>query len=307
MKIGLWSDNHNFPSLPLMKISAYHKRMGDHVEMLNHFEYYDKVYASKTFSFTPDVDELAMVYADEIQRGGTGYAIRVENGKEVYDCAKDTPLPEDIESIYPDYGLYPTYSYAVGFLTRGCPRGCGFCVVGKKEGLCSRQVADLEDIWRGQKELKLMDPNLLACKNHENLLLQLSLSSASVDFTQGIDLRLITKDNLALLNQVKTKRIHFAWDNPRVDMTEWLVFYAQHGRIKDPRRRTVYVLTNYNSSEEDDLNRIYAIKDVGYTPYVMIYDKNNAPYRVRLLQRWCNNPLIFKSCPNFKDYDPKKG
>ena len=45
MKIGLIDvDGHNFPNLPLMKISAYHKQCGDTVEWVNLFEHYDRVY-----------------------------------------------------------------------------------------------------------------------------------------------------------------------------------------------------------------------------------------------------------------------
>ncbi|MBQ5562532.1 MAG: radical SAM protein, partial [Clostridia bacterium] len=134
MKIGLWSDCHNFPSVPLMKLSAYHKSIGDEVERYDHTKHYDLVYASKVFSFSPDIDSDYPVQADEVRKGGTGYCISVVNGREVYDKSKDSMLPKEVEHIYPDYSLYPNYNYAVGFLTRGCPRQCGFCVVGKKEG-----------------------------------------------------------------------------------------------------------------------------------------------------------------------------
>lgn len=181
MKIGLWSDCHNFPSLPLMKLSAYHKSRGDSVSMYSPLEKYDVVYASKVFSFTADIDEEYEVRADELIKGGTGYCITVKDGKEVFDESKNTLLPREIEHIYPDYALYPEYNFAAGFLTRGCPRGCGFCVVGKKEGRCSQQVAELSEFWRGQREIKLLDPNILACKNHENLLQSLANSGAKMD------------------------------------------------------------------------------------------------------------------------------
>ncbi len=135
MKIGLWSDCHNFPSLPLMKLSAYYKQRGDDVEMYSILEQYDLVYASKTFSFTKDIDCDYAVRADKLIKGGTGYCINVKDGREVFDKSKNAPLPQHIEHIFPDYELYPEHSFAAGFLTRGCPRGCGFCVVGKKEGV----------------------------------------------------------------------------------------------------------------------------------------------------------------------------
>ncbi len=301
-KIGLWTDSHNFPSLPLMKLSAYHKAMGDEVEMYIPINQYDLVYASKVFSFTDDIDTDSVIQADEVKRGGTGYCISVKNGKEVFDKSKNSSLPREIEHIYPDYALYPQYKYAVGFLTRGCPRNCGFCVVGEKEGLCSKQAADLDEFWRGQKEIKLLDPNILACKDYESLLKQLAESKAKVDFTQGLDIRLTNPDNIELLNKIKVTMLHFAWDNPKQDLTRYFRRFSEHTKIKSDRNKAVYVLTNYNSTLEEDLYRIYTLRELGYSPYVMIYQKENAPKEIRHLQRWVNCRWIFRTVNKFEDY-----
>ncbi len=301
-KIGLWTDSHNFPSLPLMKLSAYHKAMGDEVEMYMPINQYDLVYASKVFSFTDDIDTNSVIQADEVKKGGTGYCINVKNGREVFDNSKNSSLPREIEHIYPDYALYPQYKYAVGFLTRGCPRNCGFCVVGEKEGLCSKQAADLNEFWRGQKEIKLLDPNILACENNESLLKQLAESKARVDFTQGIDIRLTNPDNIELLNKIKVTMLHFAWDNPKQDLTKYFRRFSEHTKIKSDRNKVVYVLTNYNSTLEEDLYRIYTLRELGYSPYVMIYQKENAPKEIRRLQRWVNCRWIFHSVDRFEDY-----
>ena len=295
MKIGLWSDCHNFPSLPLMKLSAWHKARGDEVELWQALNEYDIVYCSKVFDFTADADDTAIIRANVIYKGGTGYGD--------FTCR----LPDAVEHIYPDYSLYPQYREAYGFLTRGCPRGCGFCIVSAKEGRISSKVADLSEFWRGQRVIKLLDPNLLACRDHEGLLQQLSDSGAWVDFTQGLDVRLATPDNISLLNNVKTKMLHFAWDNPNNDLTGYFIKFAELSTVNDFRRRRVYVLTNYNSTHDQDLYRIYTLSRLGYDPYVMIYDKQKAPRTTRLLQRWCNNKIIFRSEPDFKKFDPKRG
>ena len=155
MKVGLIDvDGHNFPNIPLMKLSAYHKAAGDTVEWYNTLpgEKYGIVYMSKVFSFTPDYEYF--VNADKVVKGGSGYAIQTINSREVYDKSKDNPLPYEVEHTYPDYGLYPelTKDTAYGFLTRGCPRGCDFCHVKAKEGCQSYKVADLSEFWRGQKK-----------------------------------------------------------------------------------------------------------------------------------------------------------
>ena len=173
MKIGLLDcDSHNFPNLALMKISAYHKKIGDDVSMVcaDSFDFYDKIYCVKVFgdeySKMPISKFLLESMAKEVEYGGTGFAISVENGKEVYHKELDKPLPYEIEHCYPDYSLYPelTKDTAYGFLTRGCCNDCSFCIVSKKEGRCSVKVANLDEFWKGQKNIKLLDPNILACK-----------------------------------------------------------------------------------------------------------------------------------------------
>lgn len=288
MKIGLIDvDGHNFPNLALMKISAWHKSQGDDAEWWLPMNTYNTVYKSKVFTFTPDTDTV--IQADTIIQGGTGYDLQ-------------NKLSEEIEHTYPDYSIYPQYSAAYGFLTRGCPRSCEFCIVSSKEGRCSHKVADLSEFWREQKEIKLLDPNLLACKEHEELLHQLANSKAWVDFTQGVDIRLITESNVNLLNQIKIKRLHFAWDNPDQDLTKHFDKFNQLSKIKDYARKAVYILTNYGSTHEQDLYRIYTLRDMGYDPYIMIYDKQNAPKQVKKLQRWVNSKYIFRKCDKFEEY-----
>ena len=195
-----------------MKISAWHKRQGDTVEWYEPMfsGHCDKVYMSKVFSFTPDYEYY--IDADEVIKGGSGYAIQLEDGVERYDKTKDKPLDDEIEHIYPDYDLYGITDTAYGFLTRGCPRGCGFCHVASKEGRCSYKVADLSEFWRDQKNIILCDPNILACKDHLELLTQLIESGAKVEFNQGLDIRFINEENVKLLRQIRLTNIHFAFD-----------------------------------------------------------------------------------------------
>jgi len=289
-------DGHNWPSLPLMKISAYHKSRGDHVEPWIGITRYDKVYMSKVFPGSPDID--AVILADEVDRGGTGY----------YYPKGGPALPAEIEHIYPDYDLYPslTDGKAFGFLTRGCPRDCGPCIVARKEGRVSRKVADLSEFWSGQDVIKLLDPNLLACRERVTLLEQLAASRAYVDFTQGLDIRLV-EGVIGIIDKIRIARIHFAWDYPEEDLRPYFERYMKKARRNLHRPPGVYVLTNYGSTIEQDLERVYFLRDLGYDPYVMIYDKEAAPRDRRLLQRWVNNKIIFRSVERFEDYDPAKG
>ena len=296
MKIGLIDvDGHNFPNIALMKISAWHKAQGDAVEWCLPLDRYDIVYQSKVFdeTYSPDIEWIPQ--ADKVIKGGTGYGL-------------DNNLPDEIEHIYPDYSIYPelTKDTAYGFLTRGCPRGCGFCIVASKEGRRSYKVADLSEFWRGQQNITLLDPNILACREHPDLLQQLIDSKARVDFNQGLDIRLTNERNIDLLNRIKVKEIHFAWDNAEDDLKPYFERYKALAKHKPHGQYgTVYCLTNFGSTMQENLYRIYTLRDLGYAPYVMIYDKPNAPKEIKDLQRWCNNRFIFKSCERFEDY--KKG
>ncbi len=291
LKIGLIDvDSHNWPNLCLMKLSAYHKAQGDSVEWWRPEGWYDVVYKSRVFTDIYSKDTFMVENAGEVIRGGTGYGLK-EN------------LPDAVEHSYPDYSLYPQFpDTAYGFLSRGCPRNCGFCIVSGKEGRRSVQVADLSEFWDGQKEIKLMDANLLACPEHEKLIQQLAESRAWVDFSQGLDIRLINPDNVSLLNQVRTKMVHFAWDNPDEDLTGYFQRFLELTAVKDKRKRQVYVLTNYGSSHEQDLYRVETLRDMGFSPYVMVYDRPSAPKITRQLQRWVNNKRIFYTVKDFADY-----
>ena len=308
MKIALIDvDGHNFPNIPLMKLSAYHKSIGNSVEWYSPFTStdIDICYMSKVFSFTPYYPYK--VIAKKIVKGGSGYAISTVDGIEVFDKSKDIELPYEVEHIYPDYGLYPqlTKDTAFGFLTRGCPRGCDFCHVKDKEGRCSIKVADLSEFWCGQKNIVLCDPNLIACKDWKELVQQLIDSKAYIDINQGIDIRMMTDDRAEMLMKLKVRRVHFAWDRyedrdtivPKFKMFKEISGWHFNKLI-------VYVLVNFNTTLEQDLERIYTLRDMGYMPYVMVYNKQFTTSKddVRRLQRWVNCRGVFRKVTRFEDY-----
>lgn len=151
-KIGLIDvDNTSFPNIALGKIARFHAQQGDVVEWVDPMfgEDFDKVYMSKVFNFTPDYDYP--IQADEIEKGGTGYDLH-------------KALPDQIDRLQPNYSIYPEVddNTAYGFLTRGCPNKCKWCVVPKKEGSL-KPYMDVEEIAiEGRKNLILMDNNILA-------------------------------------------------------------------------------------------------------------------------------------------------
>ena len=311
-KVGLWSDAVNFPSVPLMKLSAYYKARGCEVKLIDDFsERFDIAYCSKTFNLPhirkiPQLTQLPL--ADQIYLGGTGFAIEEIDGKERYRKSKDPGLPHDVEYFYPDYELYPalTRDTAFGFLTRGCPNNCGFCVVSGKEGTHSVHVADLPTFWRGQGNIKLMDANLLACNNAGNLLESLIKTNAKIDFTQGIDARFVDCANAKLLGGMNIKMVHFAFDLMRneAEIIRGLTVFRSYANLCD-RQCKVYILTNYNTTHEEDWYRVKKIMELGFQPDIRIYRKGTHSRFLTDLARWANLSRLYRSC-SFAEYIPRK-
>lgn len=292
MRIGLIDvDSHNFPNLALMKISSYHKQLGDSVEMVKMFGEYDKTYRSKVFTFS---EEPTIIYTttEEI-KGGSGYDL-------------ENKLPIEIESCFPDYSIYPNINYAVGFMTRGCPRKCPFCIVGDKEGEKVYKVSDLSGFWNGQKEIKLLDPNITAYKNRMELFDQLIKSKARIDFTQGLDIRFVGDAEIEKLMQMKLKTIHFAYD--RMNQKELIERNLCNFKNRTGFNRSkvsVFILVNYETTVEEDLHRIMFVRSLNFQPYIMVYDKHNIERWKSIyprLQRWCNMPSVFWKYDDFNQY-----
>lgn len=302
MKIGLIDvDSHNYPNLCLMKISAWHKAQGDSVEWYDPLfsGHLDRVYMSKVFTFSQDYPYY--VNATEVVRCGTGY---------FYPDGGDS-LPDEIEHMMPDYSIYGIEDTAYGRLTTGCPRGCNFCIVQHKEGRKSVKHADLSEFWNGQKYIVLLDPNILACRDWKDLLQQLIDSKAQVDFNQGLDIRMMTPEKAEMLSRIRTKRLHFAWDRYE-DKAIIQPKFEEFRKVckTHPHDLEVYVLCGdvERRVRDEDLERIYWLRDNGYAPYVMLFDKDKLPrgHELLKLQRWVNNRFVFWKVKKFEEYKRSK-
>ena len=206
--------------------------------------------------------------------------------------------------MYPDL----TKDTAYGFLTRGCPRNCGFCHTTQKDGCKSYKVADLCEFWNGQKNIILLDQNILACPVHLELLQQLIDSKAYVEFNGGLDIRLITERNVEKIRQLKIKCIHFAYDryqDKEIVEKKLRLFKDLTGYDRNKKRIMVYILCNYDTTFEQDIERIQFCRELNFAPYVMIYDKEHCKPIYKHLQRWANNYFVFWKCPTWEEYTRK--
>lgn len=234
-----------FPNYALMKISAWHKAAGDAVEWWNPLYRYDRVYSSKVFDFTPADPYLP----EDTVRGGTGYR----------DIPLDTELPPEIDSMFPDYSIYPDCDYAIGYLTRGCIRNCRWCVVPQKEGKI-RPYRTWNDLVRKDTDkLVLMDNNILASDHGIAQLESMIGSGYRIDLNQGMDVRLVNDGIAGILSKLKWIRfIRFSCDQKSQiePVKRTIELLGKHG-IR-PYRIFVYILVTKNI--RDAAERVDALK-----------------------------------------------
>lgn len=297
MKVGLIAVDSNYPNLALMKISQYHKNKGDTVEWVSPMFEYDRVYMAKVFTFTDDYYPL--INTEEVFKGGTGYDIH-------------SNLPKEIEHVIPDYSLYSQIDNktAYGFLTRGCPNKCKWCIVPKKEGKITPYM-DIEEIAvNGRKNIILMDNNVLASDYGLQQIEKIISMGVRVDFNQGLDARLVTEDIAKLLAKVKwLKHIRFGCDTPGqiAECDRAATLLDKYGYKKE---YFFYCILLNDFKESFERVNYWKKKGKRYIPYCQPYrdlDKKEQiiPQWQKDMARWANRRELYKSM-DFKDYTPRK-
>lgn len=302
MNIGIVDvDGHNYPNLALMKISAWHKSQGDNVEWANPlFGQYDKVYMSKVFNFTPDCMDI---YSCPVVRGGTGYDISNE-------------LPAEIDAMQPDYSIYDWIDKktAYGFLTRGCPNKCPWCIVPIKEGAI-RPYMDVDDIAvDGRTRLILMDNNILACEYGISQLRKIAERGYRVDFNQALDARLVTNEVAEILSRIKwIDYIRFGCDTPQQikECQRAINLIRSHGYAG---RFFLYCILHGDFSEcYERIDYWHRQRDWRIHPYAQPYrnphsktNKQDIPQWQKDLAHWVNKHAIYEAC-DFSEFSPRKG
>jgi hypothetical protein len=285
MKIGLINVDSKIPNLALMKISGYFKARNHQVEWFKplYASSFDKVFASKIFTFTPDYG----YYPVNVIKGGSGYDL-------------NKVLHRDVEHQFPDYTLYDM-DYAMGYLTRGCYNKCPFCIVPQKEGRLHKH-ADLDEFWDEQNKIMLLDNSLTDFIEAESLLTQIKDLGLRLNLSQGFNVRTIQPKIAKILSEIKlwpTKQWHIAWDNiNEKDKVLKGIRTLNNAGIKN-WKIMCYVLVGFNTSQKQDLHRINLLEKLGVDPFVMTYVKNKY---TRTLSKWCNRKPIFKTNPDFLQY-----
>ena len=287
-KIGLHSsDGNRYPNLALMKLSAWHKSIGDKVEWFMPLNKYDKVYSSKVFTFSPT--DPYLVAGSE--RGGTGYGMT-------------NTLPEHIEHVMPDYSIYSECDYSMGFLTRGCPNKCSWCIVPSKEGNIHANASFEEFYRKDSRDIVFMDNNVLASEHGLREIERLGKTKLRVDFNQGLDARLIDDGIAKLLSELLwLKPVRLACDtkSQMPSIKKAVEMLRKHNTT--PKNYFCYVLVK---DIDDALERVMFLKDLGVDPFCQPYRDFTANTKPREDQRrfarWVNHKAIFKTV-KWEDYN----
>lgn len=312
---------HRFPNLVCMKLSAYHKELGDSVSLLMDYKdipQYDIVYIAKVFTDT-EVPE-GVLGLPNVTYGGTGF---------FYD--KAPKLPYEIEHHFPDYDLYNDWvqeqlasgvskvalkfytDYSIGFLTRGCFRHCPFCV-NKNYNRVEAHSPLKEFLDPKRKKICMLDDNFLGFSGWEGLLTELRETKKPFLFKQGLDERLLDDKRCSLLFSSRYDGdFTFAFDN----LADKQIIEKKIALVRKYTNRIIkfYCFTGFdyqNKWDEDfwrqdifDLfERIRILKDNHCLPYVMRFARyNESPYRRMYVNiaRWCNQPSMFKT-KSFREF-----
>ncbi len=266
MKIGLYNLEPKYKNLAIEKLRLYHTKQGDEVEDYLALKNYDRVYTSSIFTFTKKMNVPPTAIC-----GGTGFDLT-------------TMLPPEVEEVKPHLNF--------GFTTRGCSRDCPPCVVRRKEG-STHIVGDLYDLWDSKAKLiTLLDNNILAIMLQFELVCLQSLKiKVMLDFNQGLDHRYLDSGCVGFLHQISHKEYKFAFDSPAYyKSVDKAITLLQEGGIN---RSIWYVLVGFNTTFQEDLDRVNFLRDRGQQAYIMRYERKPNDWKHIALAQWVNQHHIF--------------
>jgi hypothetical protein len=272
-----------YPPLGLLKISAYHKSMGDTTELVRGCvkprRVPDKVYVTSLFTWSwKPVHKAVKFYKKMFPRvtvwlGGIYASLLPDHAKLSGADYVHVGLYEPAEDFKPDYRLVPQWDTTILFASRGCVRKCGFCSVPKLEGQLSHLKPSVSDLIRkGPKKIVFFDNNILAASNWKELFEELADLQVQVDFNQGMDARCVTDEVAESLSRMNIPMIRLAYDyiGIRNSVEKSIEILKAHG-IRG-RRMIFYVLHNYVETPEDFFDKVHDLINWGVLAYPMRYE-----------------------------------
>jgi len=324
MRILLVDTGTKLPSLALMRLSTYHKALGDEVALLNFGDTtfdpgkFDQVYVSVIFTRSkPEVEKLRAVYGQKVIVGGPGWDLT-------------TRLPAEIEACRPDWNLYNSeilyprirgpYSRqtrmakaqmiadsGIGRLTSGCNRTCAHCRVPRMEGKLRSASALADLINPRSNHVHLLDNSIGDYPRALKCLAEAKKRGLVLNISQGIDVRSASLPFLQALVQTDLlgNSLYIAWDR----MQDEASVLRGIGRLKPlaeahGKEITCFVLTGFDTTFEQDRYRVEKLHELGIRPYVMPYEAmDRSDARMACFKRFVN-AFFFKRMDFDREYEP---
>ena len=157
------------------------------------------------------------------------------------------------------------------FTTRGCIRKCNFCIVPQIEG----KFREL-DAW--EPKSIICDNNFLACSDsHFNKVIDSLKPLQDVDFNQGLDARLLTKERAQRLIELNLRCLRLAWDTRSYEGAFMRAFQILRDIGFPASKIWVYALVGFRDTPEDTFNRLETIASLGALPFPMRYQPLDTP------------------------------
>lgn len=289
MKILLVKPNYYspFPPLGLLKFATYYGNKGHKIEF--------QPYGYHRPNFKPDLILVTSLWTwawkevhrdirlakahfpgAEIRLGGIYASLMKEHALKTGADKIVIGLVPKIEYLTPDYSLVPEWNAkpwdkSVVFASRGCTRNCDFCAVRTLEGgIQGRIDKHIENqIWPDHKWILVQDNNILASPNWLQAFKIFQDHDLLMDFTGGIDLRIITDKQASMIKEMRIRSIKAGFDS----LNQWPKIKQGIQTFENVGQRArdiiLYELYNFRDTPQDLFSRIKMACDWKAVSYPM--------------------------------------
>ena len=194
------------------------------------------------------------------------------------------------------------------FTTRGCIRKCPFCIVPQIEG----KFRELDN-WEPRPII--CDNNFLACSDiHFGKVIDSLKSLQNIDFNQGLDARLLTKERAQKLIELNLRCLRLAWDTRNYESQFMRAFQILRDVDYPASKIWVYALVGFQDTPDDTFDRLKTIANLGMLPFPMRYQPLDTPKKnsfvgdnwtdkeIKKMTRYWMHQWLYKTIP-WEEFD----
>lgn len=276
-----------YPPLGLMKISSMLKKKYKNCQVFEQagdevpfgLSEPDEIFITSLFTW--DIDKVIKSVLDfrrkfpssKINIGGIAASLLLDYVESKTGIKPHVGLLDDAENMSPDYSLTfgRKLKTSITFISRGCKRKCKFCQVTKLEPTYFLRKNWVNDINENYPLITFWDNNWFASPDFKNECNELIKLNKKIDFNQGLDARLFTKEKAEILSQIDIDPIRFAFDDISYEKKIINAITLAQNFFSKGKEIRVYVLYNFNDTPEDFFYRIKLLNNLEVLSFPMEY------------------------------------